>query len=192
MQKYKTYKIDYYSVMGIVSLTKKYKMLGYLNKYSLLLAYGGVSLFLFSIFYFLKFSGTYLIILFISISLYLVYFIFSKRKRSKDYNFDCIFPLRKKDYLLVEFSSIFCAGCLPIRKAVDRISNKYDNIQVVQIEARNIEIKYLNLVNELKLSLTPTICLLDKNGKLISKGLAHLNPENIDKNLEALLINPVT
>jgi len=178
--------------MGIVSLVKKYKILGSLNKYSLLLIYGGFSLFLFSIFYFLKFSRTYLIILFISISLYLVYFIYTKRKRSKDYDFDSIFPLKKKDYLLVEFSSIFCAGCLPIRNAVDRVYDKHDNIQVVQIEARNIESKYLNLVNELRLSVTPTICLLDKNGKLISKRLAHLNPENIDKNLEELLINPVT
>ena len=130
-------------------------------------------------------------ILFISISFYLVYFILSKRKRSKDYNFDNIFPLNERDYLLVEFSSIFCAGCLPIRKAVDSISNKYDNIQVVQIEARNIESKYLDLVNELKLSVTPTICLLDKNGKLISKRLSHLNPDTIEENLKEL-INPVT
>jgi len=177
--------------MGIVKLIKKYKLLGNLNKYSLLVIYGGFYLILFSYFYLLKSLRIYLMILFISISFYLVYFILAKRKRSKDYNFDNIFPLNQRDYLLVEFSSIFCAGCLPIRKAVDSISNKYDNIQVVQIEARNIESKYLDLVNELKLSVTPTICLLDKNGKLISKRLSHLNPDTIEKNLEEL-INPVT
>ena len=177
--------------MGIVKLIKKYKLLGNLNKYSLLVIYGGFYLILFSYFYLLKSLRIYLMILFISISFYLVYFILSKRKRSKDYNFDNIFPLNERDYLLVEFSSIFCAGCLPIRKAVDSISNKYDNIQVVQIEARNIESKYLDLVNELKLSVTPTICLLDKNGKLISKRLSHLNPDTIEENLKEL-INPVT
>ena len=177
--------------MGIVKLIKKYKLLGNLNKYSLLVIYGGFYLILFSYFYLLKSLRIYLMILFISISFYLVYFILAKRKRSKDYNFDNIFPLNERDYLLVEFSSIFCAGCLPIRKAVDSISNKYDNIQVVQIEARNIESKYLDLVNELKLSVTPTICLLDKNGKLISKRLSHLNPDTIEKNLKEL-INPVT
>jgi len=177
--------------MGIVKLMKKYKLLGNLNKYSLLVIYGGFYLILFCYFYLLKSLRIYLMILFISISFYLVYFILAKRKRSKDYNFDNIFPLNERDYLLVEFSSIFCAGCLPIRKAVDSISNKYDNIQVVQIEARNIESKYLDLVNELKLSVTPTICLLDKNGKLISKRLSHLNPDTIEKNLEEL-INPVT
>ena len=52
--------------------------------------------------------------------------------------------------------------------------------------------KYLDLVDRLRLSVTPTICLLNKKGELISKRLAHLNPANTEENLEKLLRNPVS
>ncbi len=180
--------------MGIVRLFTKYKLLGDLNKYSLLLIYSGFSGILFLIFFLLEPLTTRvpIISLFVLLSLYLIYFIRSKKKRSEDYDFDTIFPLKEKDYLLVEFSSIFCAGCLPIRAAVDNISKKYNNIQIVQIEAREVENKYLDLVDRLRLSVTPTICLLNKKGELISKRLAHLNPVTTEENLDKLLRNSVS
>ena len=178
--------------MGIVSLFTKYKILGDLNKYSLILIYLGFSTFLLLAFSFLDLSYLIFNLIFLLISTYFVYFIVSKKRRARGYDFDGIFPLKEKEYLLVEFSSIYCAGCLPIRSAVDTISKQYSNIQVVQIEAKDIESKYIDLVQKLRLSVTPTICLLNKNGELITKRIAHLNPEITIKNLERVLRDPIS
>lgn len=180
--------------MGIVHLFTKYKLLGDLNKYSLLLIYFGFSVILLFTFFHLEtlYVKVFTIFLFLLVTFYFIYFVRSNKKRNEDYDFDNIFPLKEKDYLLVEFSSIFCAGCLPIRSAVDNISKQYNNIQVVQIEARDIESKYLYIVDKLRLSVTPTVCLLNKKGELISKRLAHLSPEDTEKNLKKLLGNLVS
>ena len=77
--------------MGIVKLIKKYKLLGSLNKYSLLVIYGGFYLILFSYFYLLKSLRIYLMILFISISFYLVY------KHRKPWSVQDQWPLFLKD-----------------------------------------------------------------------------------------------
>ena len=171
--------------MGIVSLFYKYKALNTLNKYSLFLIYSffAMLLLIISILVDLILLRVFLLISFLITSFFLYNFYSSKRKRMVKYDSDISFPLVGKDFLLLEFSSIFCAGCLPVRNAVDRISKNYSNILVIQIEARNIEKKYIGLVEKLNLSVPPTICLLDKNGELISKRLAHVKPEMIEKRL---------
>ena len=171
--------------MGIVSLFYKYKALNTLNKYSLLLIYClfVILLLIISILVDLILLRVFLLTSFFISSFFLYNFSSSIRKRIVKYSSDITFPLIGKDFLLIEFSSIFCAGCLPVRNSVDKISKNYSNILVIQIEARNIEKKYIGLVEKLNLSVTPTICLLDKNGQLISKRLAHVNPEMIEKRL---------
>ncbi len=178
--------------MRIVSLFTKYKILGELNKYSLILIYIGFVTLLLLTFSFSDLSYFIFYAIFLLISSYFAYFVISKKIRAKNYDFDGLFPLKEKDYLLVEFSSIYCAGCLPIRSAVDTISKKYSNIQVVQIEAKDIESKYFDLVEKLKLSVTPTICLLNKNGELITKRIAHLNPEITLNNVERVLRDSIS
>ena len=180
--------------MRIVGTFKKYRLLSLLNRYSLILIYFALSLVLIYSFLLLDESivGLLAALIFLLISFYFVCFILSNKERNKSYEFDNIFPLKHKDYLLIEFSSIYCAGCLPVRNTVDKISKKYSNIHILQIEARNIDEKYLDLVNKLNLSITPTICLLNKKGEIISKRLAHLNPEIIRKNLDKILGNPIT
>jgi thiol-disulfide isomerase/thioredoxin len=175
--------------MGIVSALKNYKLLRLLNKYSLMLIYVFSSLILIYLLLSINKSraGLFVVLIFISLSLYFGYFVVTNKRRNEIYDFDNIFPLKDKDYLLVEFSSIYCAGCLPVRRAVDRISTKYNNIQILQIEARNLDKKYQELVNKLNLSVTPTICLLDKQGEVVSKRLAHFKPEIVGKKLDGIL-----
>jgi len=180
--------------VGIVSTFKKYRFLGLLNKYSLILIYIVLSLIL--IYFFLSIDksrvGLFIVLIYLSLSFYFAYFIVSNKRRNEIYDYDNFFPLKDKDYLLIEFSSIYCAGCLPVRRAVDRISRKYDNIQILQIEARNLDKKYQELVNKLSLSVTPTICLVDKQGEVVSKRLAHLKPEIIGKKLDEILGDPIS
>ena len=138
--------------MRIVSLFTKYKILGELNKYSLILIYIGFVTLLLLTFSFFDLSYFIFYAIFLLISSYFAYFVISKKIRAKNYDFDGMFPLKEKDYLLVEFSSIYCAGCL----------------------------------------VTPTICLLNKNGELITKRIAHLNPEITLNNVERVLRDPIS
>ena len=93
--------------MRIVSLFTKYKILGELNKYSLILIYIGFVTLLLLTFSFSDLSYFIFYAIFLLISSYFAYFVISKKIRAKNYDFDGMFPLKEKDYLLVEFSSIY-------------------------------------------------------------------------------------
>ena len=84
--------------MGIVSLFSKYKILGDLNKYSLILIYLGFSTVLLLAFSFLDLSYLIFNLIFLLISTYFVYFIVSKKRRARGYDFDGMFPLKEKEY----------------------------------------------------------------------------------------------
>jgi thiol-disulfide isomerase/thioredoxin len=67
---------------------------------------------------------------------------------------------------LVQFSSAFCAPCRATRSILADVAGMVDGVAHVEIDAES----RLDLVRELKVLRTPTVLVLDRDGRIVSRG----------------------
>ena len=66
---------------------------------------------------------------------------------------------------LVQFSSAFCAPCRATRRILDEVVGMVPGVAHVEIDAE----KHLDLVRELDILKTPTVLVLDADGRVVRR-----------------------
>jgi thiol-disulfide isomerase/thioredoxin len=66
---------------------------------------------------------------------------------------------------LVQFSSAFCAPCRATRRVLDEVAGMVPGVTHVEIDAE----KNLDLVRELDILKTPTVLVLDADGRVVRR-----------------------
>jgi thiol-disulfide isomerase/thioredoxin len=66
---------------------------------------------------------------------------------------------------LVQFSSAFCAPCRATRRILDEVAGMVPGVVHVEIDAE----KHLDLVRELDILKTPTVLVLDADGRVVRR-----------------------
>ncbi|WLW57148.1 TlpA family protein disulfide reductase [Streptomyces sp. YU58] len=66
---------------------------------------------------------------------------------------------------LVQFSSAFCAPCRATRRILDEVAGMVPGVAHVEIDAE----KHLDLVRELDILKTPTVLVLDADGRVVRR-----------------------
>jgi thiol-disulfide isomerase/thioredoxin len=66
---------------------------------------------------------------------------------------------------LVQFSTAFCAPCLPTRQLLTQVADMVDGVRHVDIDAA----ERLDLVRRLRISSTPTVLVLDQRGAIVKR-----------------------
>jgi thiol-disulfide isomerase/thioredoxin len=66
---------------------------------------------------------------------------------------------------LVQFTSAFCAPCRATRRILDEVAQMMPGVKHVDLDVD----EYLPLVQELDISRTPTIFVLDANGAIVKR-----------------------
>jgi thiol-disulfide isomerase/thioredoxin len=66
---------------------------------------------------------------------------------------------------LVQFSSAFCAPCRATRRVLDEVAGMVPGVAHVEIDAE----KNLDLVRELDILKTPTVLVLDADGRVVRR-----------------------
>jgi thiol-disulfide isomerase/thioredoxin len=67
---------------------------------------------------------------------------------------------------LVQFSSAFCAPCRATRRVLTDVAGMVDGVAHIEIDAES----RLDLVRELNVLRTPTVLVLDGDGRIVSRG----------------------
>jgi thiol-disulfide isomerase/thioredoxin len=67
---------------------------------------------------------------------------------------------------LVQFSSAFCAPCRATRRTLDEVAGMVDGVRHVEIDAES----RLDLVRRLGVMRTPTVFVLDAEGRIVRRG----------------------
>jgi thiol-disulfide isomerase/thioredoxin len=67
---------------------------------------------------------------------------------------------------LVQFSSAFCAPCRATRRLLGEVSGMVDGVAHVEIDAE----AHLDLVRRLNIIRTPTVLILDREGRVTRRG----------------------
>jgi thiol-disulfide isomerase/thioredoxin len=67
---------------------------------------------------------------------------------------------------LVQFSSAFCAPCRATRRVLVDVAGMVDGVVHVEVDAES----RLDLVRELNVLRTPTVLVLDADGRIVSRG----------------------
>jgi len=67
---------------------------------------------------------------------------------------------------LVQFSSAFCAPCRATRRLLGEVSGMVDGVTHVEIDAE----AHLDLVRRLNIIRTPTVLILDREGRVTRRG----------------------
>ncbi|OKK03395.1 thioredoxin [Streptomyces sp. CB03234] len=68
---------------------------------------------------------------------------------------------------LVQFSSAFCQPCRATRRTLAEVAAMVDGVAHVEIDAE----LHLGLVRELEIVKTPTVLVLDREGRIIRKAV---------------------
>jgi thiol-disulfide isomerase/thioredoxin len=66
---------------------------------------------------------------------------------------------------LVQFSSAFCAPCRATRRVLDEVAGMVPGVAHVEIDAE----KHLDLVRRLDILKTPTVLVLDADGRIVRR-----------------------
>lgn len=66
---------------------------------------------------------------------------------------------------LVQFSSAFCQPCRATRSLLERVSGQVDGVRHVEIDAES----QLELVRRLDIRRTPTVLVLDRQGRVVRR-----------------------
>ncbi|MEU2772622.1 thioredoxin family protein [Streptomyces sp. NPDC007162] len=66
---------------------------------------------------------------------------------------------------LVQFSSAFCAPCRATRRVLDEVAGMVPGVAHVEIDAE----AHLDLVRELEILKTPTVLVLDAQGRVVRR-----------------------
>ncbi|MDN3292872.1 thioredoxin family protein [Streptomyces ficellus] len=66
---------------------------------------------------------------------------------------------------LVQFSSAFCQPCRATRRTLAEVAGMVDGVTHVEIDAE----RHLGLVRELDIVKTPTVLVLDSEGRIVRK-----------------------
>jgi thiol-disulfide isomerase/thioredoxin len=75
---------------------------------------------------------------------------------------------------LVHFSSAFCAPCRATRQVLARVEAAVDGVRHVEIDAES----HLDLVRRLRITRTPTVLILDAEGRVRSRATGQ--PRRVD------------
>ncbi|MER0241367.1 thioredoxin family protein [Streptomyces sp. HSW2009] len=75
---------------------------------------------------------------------------------------------------LVQFSSAFCQPCRATRRVLDKVAAMVDGVHHVEIDAED----RLALVRRLDIRRTPTVLVLDADGRVVSA--AEGQPRTVD------------
>jgi thiol-disulfide isomerase/thioredoxin len=67
---------------------------------------------------------------------------------------------------LVQFSTAFCAPCRATRRTLDEVAQMVDGVRHVEIDAES----RLDLVRRLGILRTPTVLILDADGRIVRRG----------------------
>jgi thiol-disulfide isomerase/thioredoxin len=67
---------------------------------------------------------------------------------------------------LVQFSSAFCAPCRATRRTLDEVARMVDGVRHVELDAES----RLDLVRRLGVIRTPTVFVLDADGRVVRRG----------------------
>ncbi|ANS63382.1 thioredoxin [Streptomyces lincolnensis] len=68
---------------------------------------------------------------------------------------------------LVQFSSAFCAPCRATRRVLGEVADMVPGVAHVEIDAE----KHLDLVRELDILKTPTVLVLDADGRVVRRAI---------------------
>jgi thiol-disulfide isomerase/thioredoxin len=66
---------------------------------------------------------------------------------------------------LVQFSTAFCAPCRPTRQLLAQVADMVDGVSHVEVDAA----ERLDLVRRLRISSTPTVLVLDRQGAIVKR-----------------------
>ena len=66
---------------------------------------------------------------------------------------------------LVQFSTAFCAPCRPTRQLLAQVADMVDGVSHVEVDAA----ARLDLVRRLRISSTPTVLVLDRQGAIVKR-----------------------
>jgi thiol-disulfide isomerase/thioredoxin len=66
---------------------------------------------------------------------------------------------------LVQFSTAFCAPCRPTRQILAQVAEMVDGVSHVEVDAAD----RLDLVRRLRISSTPTVLVLDRQGAIVKR-----------------------
>jgi thiol-disulfide isomerase/thioredoxin len=66
---------------------------------------------------------------------------------------------------LVQFSTAFCAPCRPTRQILAQVAGMVDGVRHVEVDAAD----RLDLVRRLRISSTPTVLVLDRQGAVVKR-----------------------
>jgi thiol-disulfide isomerase/thioredoxin len=66
---------------------------------------------------------------------------------------------------LVQFSTAFCAPCRPTRQILAQVADMVDGVSHVEVDAAD----RLDLVRRLRISSTPTVLVLDRQGAIVKR-----------------------
>jgi len=66
---------------------------------------------------------------------------------------------------LVQFSTAFCAPCRPTRQILAQVAGLVDGVRHVEVDAAD----RLDLVRRLRISTTPTVLVLDRQGAIVKR-----------------------
>lgn len=67
---------------------------------------------------------------------------------------------------LVQFSTAFCASCRATRRTLDEVTRMVDGVRCIQVDAES----RLDLVRRLDIVRTPTVLVLDADGRIVRRG----------------------
>jgi thiol-disulfide isomerase/thioredoxin len=67
---------------------------------------------------------------------------------------------------LVQFSTAFCAPCRATRRTLDEVAQMVDGVRHVEVDAES----RLDLVRRLDILRTPTVLILDADGRIVRRG----------------------
>lgn len=76
---------------------------------------------------------------------------------------------------LVQFSTAFCQPCRATRQILERVSEQVEGVRHIEIDAES----HLDLVRRLDVRRTPTILVLDTDGRVVRRASGQPRPADV-------------
>jgi thiol-disulfide isomerase/thioredoxin len=84
---------------------------------------------------------------------------------------------------LVQFSTVFCAPCRATRRVLGEVSEMVDGVTFVDVDAED----HLDLVRRLDVRRTPTVLILDADGRIAQRATGQPRKPDVIAALGALI-----
>ncbi|HEU0288766.1 MAG TPA: thioredoxin family protein [Nocardioidaceae bacterium] len=84
---------------------------------------------------------------------------------------------------MVHFSTAFCAPCRQTRQTLAQVSDTVEGVAHVEIDAES----HLDLVRDLAVRRTPTVLLLDSDGRIVTRASGPLRTADVRAVLAAVV-----